>query len=102
MPDADTVWLTPLPEMLTALKRVGLSVLWEEDHSALHRSTADSLVDAFDADAPAIAGHLGRTALEELLAAHRLWRDWLRDGRVRKLAFVAERTETEPTATGSS
>jgi hypothetical protein len=28
--------------------------------------------------------------LEELLAAHRLWSDWLREGRVRKIAFVAE------------
>ena len=32
------------------------------------------------------------SALEELLVAHRLWSDWLREGRVRKLALVAEKT----------
>ena len=52
---------------------------------------ADSLTSAFDADAANIAAQIGRPALDELLAAHRLWSDWLRDGRVRKLAFVAEK-----------
>ncbi len=28
MPDADTVWLTPLEELLTCLERVGLVVRW--------------------------------------------------------------------------
>ena len=55
---------------------------------------ADSLLDAFAADATDIAAQIGRRALEELLAAHRLWSDWLREGRVRKFAFVAEKTET--------
>ena len=52
---------------------------------------ADSLIDAYAADATAIAAQIGRRALEELLAAHRLWIDWLRVGRVRKIAFVAEK-----------
>ena len=56
-------------------------------------AVADSLINAFSADAADIAAQIGRQALEELLAAHRLWRDWLRDGRVRKIAFVAERRE---------
>jgi len=92
MPDADTVWLTPLPEMLTGLERVGLAVRWQGDCSRSHRAVADSLISAFAADAADIAGQIGPQALEELLAAHRLWSDWLRDGRVRKLAFVAEKT----------
>src|SRR5690242_15565460 len=33
MPDADTVWLTPLEEMLTSLDRAGLVVRWQEDCS---------------------------------------------------------------------
>jgi SAM-dependent methyltransferase len=94
MPDADTVWLTPLDEMLTGLERVGLVVRWQDDCSRSHRAVADSLINAFAADATDIAGQIGRRALEELLAAHRLWRDWLRDGRVRKIAVVAEKTET--------
>jgi SAM-dependent methyltransferase len=91
MPDADTVWLTPLPEMLNYLERAGLLVRWQEDCSRSHRAVADSLIDAFAADAANITAQIGRRALEELLAAHGLWSDWLRTGRVRKLAFVAER-----------
>jgi SAM-dependent methyltransferase len=93
MPDADTVWLTPLQEMLAYLKRAGLCVRRQDDCSESHRAVADSLIDAFTADAADIGGQIGRAALEELLTAHRLWRDWLRDGRVRKLAFVTEKTE---------
>jgi hypothetical protein len=55
---------------------------------------ADSLTEAFGADAPSISRHIGRAALEELLAAHRLWSDWLREGRVRKIALVVEKAET--------
>jgi SAM-dependent methyltransferase len=94
MPDSDTVWLTPLQEMLACLERVGLVVRWQGDHSQSHRAVADSLIDAFTADAVAIAGQIGSQALEELLAAHRLWSDWLRDGRARKIAFVAEKRST--------
>jgi SAM-dependent methyltransferase len=96
MPDADTVWLTPLPDMLASLERVGLSVRWQHDRSRSHRAVADSLIDAFAADAANIGAQIGGRALHELLAAHRLWSDWLRDGRVRKLAFVAEKTGTPP------
>jgi sarcosine/dimethylglycine N-methyltransferase len=93
MPDADTVWLTPLDEMTAALERAGLSITWQEDHSAAHRATAQALTDAFAADADDIAAQAGRRALAELLAAHRLWVDWLDAGRVRKLALVAERPQ---------
>jgi SAM-dependent methyltransferase len=92
MPDADTVWLTPLPEMLTCLERVGLVVRWQADCSRSHRAVADSLISEFAADATDIAAQIGRPALDELLAAHRLWSEWLREGRVRKIAFVAEKT----------
>ena len=91
MPDADTVWLTPLSEMLDHLARAGLVVRRQEDLSLSHRAVADSLADAFESAAADIAAVIGDQALEELLAAHRLWSDWLRQGRVRKLAFVASR-----------
>jgi SAM-dependent methyltransferase len=93
MPDADTVWLTPLAEMRALLDQVGLVVRWQEDWSLSHRAVADSLIDAFSADAAAIAAQIGGPALDDLLAAHRLWIEWLGDGRVRKLALVAERRE---------
>jgi sarcosine/dimethylglycine N-methyltransferase len=93
MPDADTVWLTPLHEMLTGLARSGLDVRWQHDCSRSHQAVADSLSDAFATDAAHIAAQIGHRALEELLTAHRLWSAWLREGRVRKIAFVTEKTE---------
>ena len=93
MPDADTVWLTPLEEMLAGLERAGLAVRWQDDVSRSHGAMAASLADAFAADATDIAAEIGDRALEELRAAHRLWSEWLRDGRVRKIALVAEKTD---------
>ena len=91
MPDADTVWLTPLDEMVAALDRAGLVVTWQADHSAAHRDTAHALVDAYAGGAEAIAAQIGTPALDDLLAGHRLWINWLDAGRVRKFAVVAER-----------
>jgi len=91
MPDADTVWLTPLAEMVTCIESAGLVVRWWEDHSASHLAVADSLIEAFLADAADIAEQVGSRALDELLEAHRLWSDWLREGRIRKIAVVAEK-----------
>jgi SAM-dependent methyltransferase len=91
MPDADTVWLTPLAEMCALLEQVGLVVRWREDCSLSHHAMADSLIDAFTADAAAIAAQIGRPALDDLIAAHRLWSEWLETGRVRKFAIVAEK-----------
>ena len=94
MPEADTVWLMPLPDLLSCLERVGLRVRWRGDCSRSHRATVDSLIEAFAAEAPRSDAHLGRHAVDELLVAHRLWSHWIREGRVRKLAFVAEKAGT--------
>ena len=91
MPDADTVWLRPWDEFAAALDRAGLVVTWQEDHSRAHRAIAQALAAAFDADGERIAERVGRRALDDLLAAHHLWIEWLDAGRVRKLALVAER-----------
>jgi SAM-dependent methyltransferase len=92
MPDADTVWLSPLEEIHELLVRNGLVVRWHEDWSRSHGATAVSLTAAFAADEAAIVSCIGRRAFDELLAAHRLWSEWLTSGRVRKLAFVVERS----------
>jgi SAM-dependent methyltransferase len=91
MPDAETVWLTPLDEMAAALERSGLTITWQEDHSRAHRAMAGALAGAYAAEAEDIAARIGRRAFDELLAAHRLWVRWLGEERVRKLALVAER-----------
>jgi SAM-dependent methyltransferase len=92
MPDADTVWLTPLDEMQELLVRHGLVVRLHDDRSRSHLDVAVSLTDAFAANATEIATHIGQRAVDELLAAHRLWSEWLASRRVRKIAVVAERT----------
>jgi SAM-dependent methyltransferase len=91
MPDADTVWPMPLGEMLACLERAGLILRWQDDRSRAHLAVAEALIGAFAADAADIEAHIGRRALEELLAAHGLWSAWLREGRVRKIALVAEK-----------
>ncbi len=96
MPDADTVWLAPVPEMFASLARAGLVVRWQADWSRSHMAVADALIDAFIADAADIAAQIGRRALDELVAAHRLWSEWLGEGRVRKIAVVAEKAATPP------
>ncbi len=96
------MWLTPLEEMLGCLEAVGLVVCWLQDCSAAHGTMAEALYDAFAADADAIAAEIGRSALEELLAAHRLWSVWLRESRVRKFAVVAEKTNGVPLQTSTS
>jgi SAM-dependent methyltransferase len=77
MPNADTVWLTPIDEMTAHLKRAGLAVVWQEDHSRAHRETANALANAYETTGP-----------DDLLTSHRLWVQWLDSGRVRKLALV--------------
>ena len=91
MPNSDTVWLTPLEVLATSLRRAGLAIAWQQDVSRAHRATAQALADAYAADAEKIAVQIGRQALDDLLAAHRLWVEWIAEGRVRKLALVAER-----------
>ncbi|MGH3363818.1 MAG: class I SAM-dependent methyltransferase [Nocardioidaceae bacterium] len=103
MPDADTVWLMPLQEMLSSLERVGLRVLWQDECSESHRVIVDSLISAFAAGADAIAAQLGRRAVDDLLSSHRTWSDWLREGRARKFAFVVEKSPgPKPAAGGGS
>jgi SAM-dependent methyltransferase len=100
MPNADTVWLTPLDEMLGTLERAGLVVTWQDDHTRVQRATAQALRDAYTADAETIAAQIGRSALDDLLTAHRLWIRWLDEGRVRKFAVVSERREADRLTSG--
>jgi SAM-dependent methyltransferase len=92
MPNSDTVWLSPLDEVERSLDRAGLAPTWREDHTQAHLATAHALAGAFSADADSIAPRIGTQAMSDLLAAHRLWIEWLEAGRVRKLALVAQRS----------
>jgi sarcosine/dimethylglycine N-methyltransferase len=91
MPDSDTVHLISLPDLRLLLDAASLSVRSEHDCSRSHLSVADALLHQFTVRASEIETHIGDRALQELLAAHRLWGGWLRSGRVRKVALVAEK-----------
>jgi SAM-dependent methyltransferase len=96
MPDADTVWLTPLPTMLSQLEAAGLRVSRQAECTESHLDVAQRLHREFAADAANISDCIGSDGLRSLMAAHRLWIDWLECGRVRKFALVAERSDPDP------
>lgn len=101
MPDADTVWPVPLPELLAGLESSGLVVRWTAECTRSHRVTAAALTRAYLDDRAAIAEGIGERAVDELTAAHRLWSAWLGSGRVRKRAVVAEKTAALEERSGS-
>ncbi len=90
VPGSDTVWLTPLDTLVADLGRSGLRVAWCTELTASHLMTVDALVGAYAAVAPGVVPAGGEGAAAGILAAHRTWSRWLRDGRVRKFAVVAE------------
>jgi SAM-dependent methyltransferase len=91
MPDADTVNLIDLLDLTALLGDVGLSVTWQDQRTTSHRLIAVALLESFRRHSLEIAGEIGAPALHELIAAHELWTDWLRSGRVRKYAVVAQK-----------
>jgi SAM-dependent methyltransferase len=91
MPCADTVWPVRLPDLLARLGDVGLDLRWVRDLTRSHRRVADGLVTALEAERSAIAADLGHAAVDDLLAAHRLWSSWMGSGRIHKLAVVTEK-----------
>jgi SAM-dependent methyltransferase len=91
MPDADTVWPIEFTALTAALHDVGFTVTWQEEFTASHAMTAAALLQSFHAHSAGITRQIGARALAELLAAHRLWAEWLGAGRVRKFALVAEK-----------
>src|SRR5215472_10282689 len=91
MPGADTVWLIELAELTGALREAGLTVIWREEYSFSHHAIAMALLRCYQADSPRIADQIGTQVTAELIAAHRLWSDWLGGGRVRRFAMVAQK-----------
>ncbi len=89
MPAADTVWPVELAELTGLLSDAGLAVTWLREHSSAHHAMATALLRRYRAASPQLAGQIGERATAELIAAHRLWADWLGSGRVRKFAMVA-------------
>jgi SAM-dependent methyltransferase len=91
MPDAETVWLIGLSELTVLLQAAALTVTWEQQCTASHQAMASALLQSFRTYSVQIARQIGTQAVDELIAAHQLWSDWLSSGRVRKFAVVAEK-----------
>lgn len=91
MPAAETVWPVPWAELADTLDAAGFELRWWADHTDRHLRVVDGLIDAFTTHRPRIDAVLGPEHLDVLLAGHRLWSRWMRSGRIRKLAVVAER-----------
>jgi len=97
MPEANTVWLTPLADLHTQLEAAGFTVTAQVDCSHAHQAIAQRLYDEMSADGVEIGRQLGDDVLHSLLTSHRLWSEWLAAGRVRKFATVAERVPVQST-----
>jgi len=91
MPASDTVWPVALSDLVDLLEQQGFGVASVEECSEAHRGTASALADAFESDGAAISARIGQRTLDDLVAAHRLWAEWLAAGRIRKLSVVAVR-----------
>ncbi len=91
MPASDTVFPVPLPDLVDLLEQEGFGVDSIEECSDAHRDTAAALADAFEADGVSIGAQIGLGTLDDLVAAHRLWAEWLGAGRIRKLSLIAVR-----------
>lgn len=91
MPEADTVWPIPLSDLVALLDRAGLHVTSRIDDSRSHLSVVERLIHELAARRAAIVTRVGAEPLDALLAGHRLWAAWLRAGRIRKIALVAQR-----------
>ncbi len=90
MPESDTVWVMPLPDLICELRGVGLRVSWLTETSATRRSIIDALIAAYTTARSEVPGSAGRETVERLLRAHRVWSRWVRTGRIRTFALVAE------------
>ena len=100
MPAADTVWPIPMPELLSQLTQAGLQVSWQGELTRPHQATVALLGAGLRRWSRAHPGARRREGMDELQTAHRLWNDWLRQGRVRKFAFVVEKAAAHPRVGG--
>lgn len=91
MPAWETVWPVLLDGLVVHLESAGMQVNSLEESSDDHCAVAEGLLSAYHRSAAEIGSAGGIELLDALLESHRLWRDWLREGRIRKFAVVAER-----------
>jgi len=94
MPASDTVWIAPLGEVCAELDRVGLRVRCLVERTRSHLAVAEELTTAYEVREPTLAKVVGARGARELVDSSRLWSTWLRSGRVRKYAVVADKVRS--------
>lgn len=93
MPAGDTVHILSEADFRALAREAGFREVQIADHTAAHAEVARCLTAAYQADQHAIARGLGADFCRNLVRSHALWVEWLESRRVRKLAFVFERTD---------
>ena len=91
LPGGDQVWFTPEPEFRDLLAEAGFRVTWSRDLTAGHAGRTRRLAEAFGPERAAIVEAMGEPFWAAIVAQHRTFATWLEQGRLRKVAIVAER-----------
>jgi SAM-dependent methyltransferase len=91
MPRSDTVWPVLLGELSVTLRQAGLRTVWREEWSHGHADVAASLAASYAELSRGLTPGGELEAAHALVRSHRLWDQWLRSGRIRKFAVVAQR-----------
>jgi ubiquinone/menaquinone biosynthesis C-methylase UbiE len=92
MPDGAHVWLVAASTFRDLAVASGFAVRQVDDLTQSHAEVARNLAPAFVRHRQTIARQIGEDDCDDLIASHTLWARWLASGRVRKLAFVLERS----------
>ena len=68
-----------------------MRIVWQEAWSRSHADTARALAASYANLLVTVPPGPDRDVVVALLDSHRVWAEWLRAGRIRKFAVVAER-----------
>ena len=91
MPAPESVWPVAMDELAAHLGSFGMQVDSLSECTDDHRAAVDGLLSAYLGLSAEIRAAGGHEVLDDVLTSHRLWSEWLREGRIRKFAVVAER-----------
>lgn len=92
MAGGQELWLETESTLMRLLRHCGFECCSVWDLSAAHAAVAGRLARSFACHSAIVAAEMGQGFLDNAVAAHHLWEEWLRSGRAQKLALVAERS----------
>lgn len=92
MPASDTVWPVPLGDLQGVLVDAGFAVDSCVEETGAQLPVVSALLGAFRLHSQGLRDRLGEAFVDDLIASHTLWREWMASGRIRKFSLVARRT----------